>query len=508
MQEIIWSEQLGFPLLAALQIVPVAGMLVIWALRKDSLVIPASIFVSATEMGLAIWLWHKFDTDTKIFQFAEQTTIAGILNYHVAVDGLAVLFILLTACLSLLVTIYGPVRGLVPHGRFMIMVFAVEAALMSSFVTLDLLWFILASVLHMLLLAFLLWRWSTSAEKELVIKRYLQFMATGIVLLAAGAFMLASYYAGSHKGVLSFDLFRLLDSRVHGTMASWVFFLLFYGMAIRIPLFPFHGWLPVAAEHGSVAVAPVFLLGVKTGIYGLIRFVFPLMPEAIIQWHEYVVAFAVVGIFYAALLAMLQSNMRLLLAYAVVSHTSILVLGFFSLNQMAFQGAMLLSANFGFATASLLFMTGLIYRRTRTALMSQMGSLFDRIPLLGITFFIAGLSIIGMPFTPGFDAVHLVLEASIQRFGALITIAAAAGNVLAAGFLLWAFQRAFLSPAAGRIVNTDDVEKTTASETFIAVTLLMIILVTGFFSEPWFDLVQNSAQNLGQYYSSVSTRNH
>lgn len=508
MQEILWSEQSQLPLLAILQLLPVAGLFATWLFRKHRAVIVVSIIFALAELMLAVLLYHLFDTNTNKFQFAEHAALAGSLNYHVAVDGMAVLFVLLTAMLSFLVVIYGPVRGLKPHGRFMMVAFALEAALMSSFVTLDLLWFVLASLLHTLLLAFLLWRWSTSPEKELMVTRYMQFMGTGILLLAVGAFMLASNYADSHDGTLSFDLLKLIDTPVHGAIASWIFFSLFYGLAIRIPLFPMHGWLPLAAEHGSVAVAPVFLLGVKTGIYGLLRFVFPLMPEAVIQWHEYVVAFAVVGIFYAALLAMLQSNMRRLLAYAVVSHSGILMLGFFSLNYLAFQGGLFLTANFGFATASLLFITGLIYRRTHTALMSQMGSLFDRIPLLGITFFIAGLAIVGMPFTPGFDAAHLVLEASIKRFGALVTIAAAIGNVLAAGFLLFAFQRAFLSPATSRIINTNEVEKTKLSEAIIAMILIIVIVAAGFMSEPWFELIENSAKNLSQPYASISDIQH
>ena len=508
MQELLWSQHSQAPLLAILQLLPLAGLFFAWLFRKHNAVIVISTVFALTELMVAIWLYHLFDVNNNRFQFAEHAVLIGSLNYHVAVDGMAVLFVLLTALLSFLVVIYGPVRGLKPHGRFMMATFALEAALMSSFVTLDLLWFVLASLLHTLLLAFLLWRWSTSPEKEQTVKRYLQFMGTGILLLAVGAFMLASNYADSHDGMLSFDLLKLINTPVHGAIASWIFFSLFYGLAIRIPLFPLHGWLPMAAEHGSVAVAPVFLLGVKTGIYGLLRFVFPLMPEAVIQWHEYVVAFAVVGIFYAALLAMLQSNMRRLLAYAVVSHTSILVLGFFSLSHLAFQGGLFLTANFGFATAALLFITGLIYSRTHTALMSQMGSLFDRIPLLGITFLIAGLAIVGMPFTPGFDAAHLVLEASIRKFGALVTIAAAIGNVLAAGFLLWAFQRAFLSPATGRIINTDEVENTRISEAIIAMILILVIVSAGFMSEPWFELLENSARNLSQPYASVAVKQH
>jgi NADH-quinone oxidoreductase subunit M len=277
-----------------------------------------------------------------------------------------------------------------------------------------------------------------------------------------------------------------------------IFFLLFYGLAVRIPLFPLQGWLPRIAEHGSVAVAPVLLIGLKTGIYGIFRFVLPLLPEAVMQWHLYVIAFAVAGVFYAALLALTQINLRRLLAFAVISHSGILVIGLFSLSELAFQGALILSINFGLAGAGLLFMTGMVFRRTRTALLHQLGGLFETIPLIGITFFVAGLSIVGMPGTPGFDAAHLILEASMHRYGALVTIAAALGNVVAAGFLLWAFQRAFLS---ARPEGMREIEPVNRAEVLLAGIVLVCLLGAGFYSEPLLELVDMSLVNLGELYA-------
>jgi NADH-quinone oxidoreductase subunit M len=280
-----------------------------------------------------------------------------------------------------------------------------------------------------------------------------------------------------------------------------VFFLLFYGLAIRIPLFPLHGWLPLIAEHGTVAVAGVFLLGLKTGIYGLLRFVFPLVPDAVEKWAEWVVAFAVTGIFYAALLALMQTNLRRLLAFAVVSHTSVLVIGLFTLDELGFQGAIMLSVNFGLATAGLLFMTGFIFRRTRTMSLPRLGGLFDHIPVIGVAFLVAGLSIIGMPGTPGFDAAHLMMEASIHRFGALVTIAAALGNVAAAAFLLWAFQRAFLAPVEKKTAERE-IEPASIMERVMAITVIVILLGVGFYSEPWLELIESSLGGLNAIYAS------
>jgi NADH-quinone oxidoreductase subunit M len=338
-------------------------------------------------------------------------------------------------------------------------------------------------------------------------QRYLQFMSTGLGLLLAGVLMLGWNFAESHGGGWSFEVSRLAGTPLPESVGVVVFFLLFYGLAIRIPLFPLHGWLPLIAEHGTVAVAGVFLLGLKTGVYGLLRFVFPLVPDAVQAWSNWVAAFALTGIFYAALLALLQTNLRRLLAFAVVSHTSVLVIGLFSLNTLGFQGGVMLSVNFGLATAGLLFMTGFIFRRTRTLLLPRMGGLFDHIPVIGIAFLVAGLSIVGMPGTPGFDAAHLVMEASIVRFGALVSIAAALGNVAAAAFLLWAFQRAFLAPVkeAGK---AREIEPATAMERVMAITVILILLGVGFYSQPWLDLIESGLDGLSAVYAPALATPH
>jgi NADH-quinone oxidoreductase subunit M len=245
----------------------------------------------------------------------------------------------------------------------------------------------------------------------------------------------------------------------------------------------------------------VFLLGLKTGVYGLLRFVFPLMPEAVLQWHPFVITFAVAGVFYAALLALLQVNLRRLLAFAVVSHTSLLVIGLFSLGELAFQGSVMLSVNFGLAITGLAFMSGLVYKRTGTMLLPRLGGLFDRIPIIGIAFLVAGLSIVGMPGTPGFDAVHLVLEDSMHRFGALVTIAAALGNVLAAGFLLLAFQHAFLAKRSEER-PAKEVARASPMERLVAVLVILVLLGTGFFSEPWMELTEQSLAGLSTAFAT------
>ncbi|HIP52427.1 MAG TPA: NADH-quinone oxidoreductase subunit M [Chromatiales bacterium] len=496
--EMAWPTQAGYPILTTLQLLPLlaAGLMLWW--RDSERLKLGGLLLMGVELGIALDLYWRYDAAQVSMQFAEHLSLLGPLDYHAAVDGVSILFILLTALLILLASVYGLVRGLGPSRRFLSVMLAIESALMSLFATVNLLWFAVLSVVQIGLVGYLLWRWATSPEKDFALSRFYQFMGVAVLLLAAGTLVLGWNHAHA-TGRWSFDLFDLTQVPVPGEYASLVFFLLFYGMAIRTPLFPLHGWLPLVAEHGNIAVAPTTLLGLKLGIYGMLRFVFPVVPEAVDQWHYYVVAFAVVGIFYAASLAMMQDNMRRLLAFAVVSHTGLIVIGLFTLHQMAFEGAVILSVTFGLAISTLMFMTGMIYRRTGTTLLHKLGGLFDQIPFLGVTFLVAGLAIIGMPGTPGFDAVHLVMEASIHRFGGLLTIAAALGNVVAAGFLLWAFQRIFLAPPVdGAEISA---ERTTQSEMLVAGLIVLVLLSAGFYSEPWLELIEKPLQELSALYS-------
>ncbi|MET0046863.1 MAG: NADH-quinone oxidoreductase subunit M [Sedimenticola sp.] len=499
--ELHWSAQTAFPILGLLQLLPLVAAAITLMIKEHRTVISLGVGTAVAELMLAIYLFEQYDRGIESLQFAEYFTLFGPIAYHAAVDGVGIIFIMLTALLSLLMVIYGPLRVQGDDSRLMAILLATEATLISLFTSIDLGWFLMLSVAEVLLVGAMVSRWSSSPDKETAQARYLQFMGTALLLTLIGTTMLGWYHHDVAGGAWSFDLFDLVTLNLTPEMQTIIFFLLFYGLAIRIPLFPLHGWLPTLAEHGTAALAPVFLLGLKVGIYGLFRFVLPILPEAVVQWHQFIVGFAVIGVFYAALLALTQTNMRRLLAFAVVSHTSILVIGLFSLNHLAFMGSVLLSVNFGLAIAGLLIMIGLVYRRTRTALLPRLGGLFDSIPLIGIAFFVAGLSIVGMPGTPGFDAAHLVLEAAMHRFGALVTIAAALGNVIAAGFLLWAFQRAFLA-SQEEDARPVKVERATPSETLLAATIVIVLLTSGFYSEPWIELVEMSFAGLDTLYAA------
>lgn len=498
MPEIHWSQQAAYPLLAFLQLLPLIGAVITYTLRDHRHGAALGRVFCGAEVILAIELYRHLDSAASGLQLVEFIDLPGPLDYHVGADGVTTLFVLSTALIVLLVSFYSLVRGLPDLGRLLTVILGIETVLMSLLTTTNLLWFALASSVELGLIGYLLWRWAMSAEKDRALKRFYQFQGIGVLLLSIGA-LLAGQAHGNATGQVSYDLAELAGTVGRSPFAALVFILLFLGLAIRAPLFPFHGWLPVIVHRGNVAVAPAFLLGIKVGIYGLVRFVLPILPEAATRAQPYVLAAALAGVFYAALLAFQQSNLRRLLAFAVVSHTSLLALGVFTLEASALQGAILLAATFGLAVTAMLFMVGFVYRRTLSTNLVRLGGLFDRIPAIALAFLIAGLAVVCMPGTPGFDAAHLVFEGAIHRFGATATVATALGNVMAAGFLLWAFQRAFLAPAPPERTRT--IEAATFSELLVSFAVISVLLIAGFYMDPWLDLVDTPLHALGARFT-------
>ena len=496
MNEVLWAAQVGYPPLATLQWLPLAGALLLLVMREQDLALILGRVLAVGELVVAIDLYARIDVSTSVLQFAERV---DQLAYHAAADGVSVLFILLTALLGALLSFYGMARQQIPPVRLLSVLLLTEASLMTMLTTMNLLWFAAASAVQLALVGYLLWRWASSPEESLALSRFLQYQLFGWCLFVAGAVVLAWSHLDVVGGHWSFDLFELLQTPQIGKYQSAAFYLLFYGLAVRTPLFPLHGWLPNSAGYGLIAVGPVLLLGVKVGIYGMARFLLPLTADAVMLWQPYVVAFAMVGVFFAAAMAFRQANLRRLMAFAVVSHTSLIVIGLFTLHPAGLQGALLLAVNFGLAITVMLLMVGYVYRRTGTTSLDRLGGLFDRVPFIAVAFLIGGLAILGMPGTPGFDAAHLVLEASIETFGALPTIATALGNVAAAGFLLWAFQRAFLAPRP-RDVPAARIARTRPMEYLVGGATLVVLLAAGFWPEPWLKLTDSATQALSAYF--------
>lgn len=500
--ELHWSSQALVPVLSVLLWLPALAAMGLHGFgRSDGGAFRLALAAILAEMAATVYLLHCFDAGHGGMQLAERWNLAG-LNYHLGVDGLSLLFLPLVACLGLLVLLHGRDGEQAPPRAYCVAVLAYQAALIGLLVSQDMLLFWLGTAAETAVALHFLLRWRMGVA-DAAVARCVQLLGGAVLLLLAAVLLMGWRYAETY-GVWSFDLADLAGSHGPPNEQTAVLFLILFAVALRMPLFPLHGWLaPIVQHAGPLAVAPVFLAGVKTGVYTLMRWPVPLLPEAVNYWDAYLVPLSVAGVFYGALLALVQLHLSRLLAFAVVSHGSALLLGVLTLDREGFAGTLLMAINAGVASAGLLLVCGQVQRRTHTLLMPRLGGLFDQLPALGVAFIIAASTLMAMPGTPGFDAAHFLLEGTLEVHEWVVTVALAFGTVLTAGFLLWAFQRTFLGRRRCPRQRPDT--PATPSELIMAV-LLSAALLAGFYTHPWLELIDASLPGLVKDYPAPLDR--
>lgn len=498
--EIGWKTQATFPVLSALIVTPVAGAAIALLARTARQAALAGRLWTALELGLVAFVLWRFDRGSDALQFVEHGWLLATVPYRLGIDGLSLPFVLLAALLPLLLVVYEEIVHERPPGLYVALVLAGQATLMGLLLSLNLMHFWLLACVELVPPLLILQRWSTGEDKRAPMRLYGQFQVGGLLLLLLGVLVLGWNHAHM-TGRWSFDYGDLLQVPIAESWQAYAFVLLFYGFAVRLAQFPFHGWLPSVAQHGTLATVPVLVIGVKIGIYGLMRFVLPLLPSAVLDWQNFVVGLGVAGIFYGAGLALMQLGLRRLLAFSAISQTGMLLVGVFTLDPQGLIGTLLLSVNFGLAASGLLFATGLVHRRAGSTLLPRLGGMFETMPLLGLTFLIAALSTMAMPGTPGFDAAHLLLDGAIGANDWGIAAAVAIGNVLTAAFLLWSFQRIFLAERKHPAPPRPGLPLT-RPEWLLASVLCLALLSIGFHTEPWVALVAKSTGHVTSVYRS------
>ncbi|MCK9607009.1 MAG: NADH-quinone oxidoreductase subunit M [Methylomonas sp.] len=494
---VYWHATIFFPLLTVLTLVPLLTMgLVLF--NKPSYSLNLGLSGALLNLALSIYLLRVFDSQAPGIHLAESVDFLG-LGYRVGVDGTNILFVPLTAVLGLLALVYTTITRHRNDRLFVACLLAYQGILIGAFVALNAMQFWFWCLLELLPVVSLTVSAGTGERRNQVIKTVLQYWLSGLGMSLAG-FLLLSMGLMQSGLDFSFDWLTLKHHNLAIPHETLIFILLFFGFAVRMPLFPFHAWLPLLAEHGTAASAAIFLHGLKLGVYALIRFILPLVPGAAEHWASFVVSLGLLGIFYGALLALMQINMRRLLAFAVISHTGMLVIGVFSFNDFALEGSILLSVAYGLATAGMLFSIGLIYERTRTSYLPRLGGLFENNSAIGLLFLISALSTMVMPGTPGFDAAHLLIEGAIEEHGWLIAIAILIGNVMAAGFLLWAFQRLFIAYPRRKVQPYSSIHHPVFQERIIALAICGLLMATGFYTTPWLKFIDQEASEIGEHY--------
>ena len=493
----LWSAVAAFPILTALTMTPLLTMAAVLLLPPRHTLRIA--FAGATgNVMLGFYLLWLFDTATPGIHLAEQFKFFDFV-YRVGVDGTNILFIPLVTILGLLTLVYTLITRHLEDRLFIASLLAYQGILIGAFAALNAMQFWFWCLAELLPLVLLTLDAGTGRRRNQVLAYTLKAWLFGLSMSLLG-FLLLGHDLWQNGLGWNFDWLVLQQHSVALPHESLIFILLLFGFAIRMPLFPFHAWLPLLAEHGTAASAAIYLTGLKLGIYAAMRFILPLTPVAAEQWAPFVVTLGLISIFYGAVLALMQINIRRLMAFAVISHTGMLAIGVFCFNDFALEGSILLSAAYGLATAGMLFSIGLIYERTRTAFLPRLGGLFDSNASIALLFLISALSTMVMPGTPGFDAAHLLIEGAIEEHGWWIAIAILTGNVLAAAFLLWAFQRLFIAKARRFPQPYGALHHPVAKERIIAITICGLLIATGFYTTPWLKFIDQEATEIGARY--------
>lgn len=494
---VYWQAATFFPILTLLTLVPLLTMALV-LVNKQAFSLNIGIAGAVVNVLLSLYLLSVFDSAAPGIHLAESLNVLGM-GYRVGVDGTNILFVPLTTILGLLALVYTSITRHRNDRFFVACLLAYQAILIGAFVALNAMQFWFWCLLELLPVVLLTVSAGTGGHRNQVVKAVLQYWLSSLTMSLAG-FLLLSLGLMQSGLAFSFDWLTLKHHNLAIPNETLIFILLFFGFAIRMPLFPFHAWLPLLAEQGTAASVAIFITGLKLGIYALIRFILPLVPGAAEQWADFVVWLGLIGIFYGALLALMQINMRRLLAFAVISHTSMLAIGVFSFNDFALEGSILLSVAYGLATAGMLFSIGLIYERTRTSFLPRLGGLFESNSTLGLLFLISALSTMVMPGTPGFDAAHLLIEGAIEEHGWWVAIAISLGNVLAAAFLLWAFQRVFVAHSRRFVQPYSALHHPVIQERIVAVVICGLLMATGFYTTPWLKFIDQEASEIRQHY--------
>jgi NADH-quinone oxidoreductase subunit M len=448
--EVAGPTLMPFPILTTLIALPIAGALILLLIRDDEehreLIRRVALVISGLVLAETLVLWARFDPSSADFQFVERRAwipTFGI-SYAVGVDGISLLLVVLTGVLTplALLSSWDSVRTRVR--AFSIVLLALESAMIGVFVSIDLFLFYVFWDAILIPMYFLIGIWGYERRVYAALKFLLYTMA-GSVLMLVAIVGLAAFHA-SATGHYSFDLQALHDIDIPGNLQFWFFLAFTLAFAVKIPLFPFHTWLPdahvEAPTAGSVILAGVFL---KMGAYGLVRFAFPLFPVAAAFFAPFLAGLAVVGIVYGALVAMVQPDLKKLIAYSSVSHLGFVVLGIAAMNTQGAQGAVYQMLNHGVTTGGLFLVVGMLSDRRHTRLISEFGGLKHVAPHLVAAFLLITLASIGLPGLNGFVGEFLILLGAFQT-SPRVAACAATGIILSATYMLWMFQRVNYGP--------------------------------------------------------------
>jgi NADH-quinone oxidoreductase subunit M len=482
-------------LLTIVTFIPLLGAVIIAFLgpaRAPSTRWVALVF-SLLTFVLTAWLYWEFDAHRVGMQYEEFKAwmIIPPVNYHVGVDGLSMLLILLAGILTPLSVLASWNSISYRPKEFFLFLLALETGMIGVFAALDLVLFFLFWEVMLIPMYFLIGIWGHERRVYAAIKFVLFTMAGSALMLVGILFLYNLTGTFDWPQILS----HMSTEKVLSSQAErWLFLAFFVAFAIKVPLFPFHTWLPdahvEAPTAGSVILAGVLL---KMGTYGMLRFCLPLFPEASRDFAPAICVLALVGIIYGALVAMVQPDLKKLVAYSSVAHMGFCVLGIFVFTVQGIEGAIYQMFNHGISTGALFILVGLLYDRRHTRLISEFGGLATSVPVYSTFFLIVALSSLGLPMLNGFVGEFLIIVGAYPSKGYYAAVAAI-GVVLAAVYLLWMYQRVFY----GELTNEKNrtLPDCNSREKLILGVLVVIIIAMGIYPQPFLRRMDRSVNSI------------
>ena len=481
------SNTANFPLLSLIMLTPLVGAVVLLFVNRQSENLIrwiANIFVGLGFLvSLPLWFWY--DTGDAGWQFVEQASwIPSIgAQYYLGVDGFSTLLILLTTLMGVIAMLSSWTAITMRVKEYYIFLLALQTGMLGAFMALDFLLFFLFWEVMLVPMYFLIGIWGSDNRLYSAIKFFL-FTLVGSVVMLLG--ILAVYfYHHEVTGVYTFDVTQFHELNIPFNTQWWIFLAFFLGFAVKVPMFPFHTWLPDAHTDaptaGSVILAAVLL---KMGTYGFIRFSLPIVPEATEYFVPLVVGLSIVGIVYGALVAMAQRDWKRLVAYSSVSHMGMVMLGMFALTPVGITGSIVQQLNHGISTGALFLIVGIVYERRHTRLISEYGGLSKVMPVYAAIFLIMTMSSIGLPALNGFIGEVLILQ-GVFVVSKVWAAVAASGIVLGAAYMLWLYQRTMF----GDVTNPKNEHLTDLNlrEFATFVPLLILAVWIGLYPKPFLD---------------------
>ncbi len=483
-----------FPILTAVIVTPLLGALVVALVskRRPEVAKQAAVLFSLATGALSIGVLALFDRHDAGFQLVDQMTWVKDPNisWTLGVDGISIWLVVLTGILFPIAMLGAP-----PHHDdkpFYAWLLVLQAGCMGAFLALDLFLFFVMFEIVLVPMYFLISGWGYDDRKYAATKFFLYTMF-GSAFMLVGTIAVA--YLHAKGGPVTFDLQTIAENQgvLAVTTSRWLFLSFAIAFAVKVPVFPLHTWLPDAHTQaptaGSVILAGVML---KLGTYGFLRFGLYLFPEASSYFAPAMVTLGVIGILYGAICATMQKDLKRLVAYSSVAHLGFIVLGTYSLTTQGLQGSVFQMVAHGITTGALFLLVGMIYERRHTRQIAELGGLQKPAPKLAAVFTLVMLASVGLPGLNGFVGEFIILQGAFltRRWWAVVAVV---GVILAALYLLWAYQRVFHGEPEGDNATMADIKGT---ELLYMAPLLALIVVMGVYPKPIFDRIEPAVDRL------------